>query len=1119
MRLHIRKMKKVWIIILVFSTLLTFGQQKHYIRLQTKKVVVKQALIQIDTFSIQPFFFEVLDAENKMIPELAYQVDFVKALLFLKDFKKYKNTQITIRYLDYPPYLYKTYQRYNPELIKQDSLKSIRLTQEHTYKPKPLEGLTTKGSITRGFNAGNRQSVVMQSGLDLKIEGKLSDKLKIKALLSDDNLPQAYAGISQSYKEFNRIYMQLEAPGWQATGGDLLLDEQAGYYLKFKRKAQGLSFIAGRDSTSWQVTGGVIRGQYGINRFKGIDGNQGPYMLKGNKGETYIFVIQGSEKVYINGKLLKRGVDKDYTINYETAELRFNPAFPITQNHRITVEFNYSNQHYVRYLNFDRYRHQDKQSDWEVFAFVEQDAKTQTLLYDLSRQQVDALKNAGDCPQQLWITAAVQSTYNENKILYKKITSGQVTYFEYTNQDEPELYEVRFSYIGKQKGSYQIREVTATGKIFEYVGTLLGDYEPKIRLTPPGSRKYAGVNYHWHPSAQTDLQLQSLLSHTDRNLFSSLDDADNTGGALHLDLKQNLWQKNKKSLSLKALYDFTHQNFEALDAYRPVEFNREWQIDSIYGKQHLSDIGLSYQNGDNNLSSGWRYFGLRNDLTAHQAYLNGNWQLKKWQTDAQYRYTKQKNAYNLSATDFTHSLAYKFSKTKLSAKAHYENRNRSQAGILDSINYRYAFGEVQWQKADTVRSNWRIFYRREQNDSIRQNLWQQTDLSDNIGGEWRHKTDTHLWQVFLQYRHKNSSRQSTIKDYLNLKLNWQQQYFNRFLTTQIAIESFNGNTLRDEIMYVETPPGQGVYQWNDYNQNGIKELNEFEVAVYQDQANYIRVILPSKNYIPTLNNHYHFQLTINPEVWQKKSLLKHIYGVLLFENRHQSEQTNNEKLLVWQPYNVLSQNLLWQQDWFLNRAKKRYHLHFTYQFVKQKQLLVIGKQGQSIETYRLQTKHAFTKPLIWRQNFVSITTANYSENYRQKNYNLETKTVEEGLEWQQGQGKGFYTYYNYKQKNNLSGNEALQMHKFGLRYKHIDAKQNMFDIDVQLVKNVMSGNTYSPVAFQMLEGLQAGKNFVLQTLYRQQITSYLQLYLNYGFRLSEKNPAVHTGGIQLKMLF
>ncbi len=1097
-----------------------FGQLNDPKLQRVKTIKLDSASVKIDTFSIQPFDFRIVDQDSLIIPQTAYKVDFVKAQLYFKDFKQYRNQYITIFYKVFPEQYRRIYQVYDLDAVHQDSLQSLRLLPKaKPVSPKPFEGLNTQGSITRGFMTGNQQSLVMQSGLDLKIEGRISSKLKVKAVLSDDNLPQAYAGISQSYKEFNRIYLQLEAPNWQATGGDLLLKEQAGYFLKFSRKSQGLSVQIGQDSAQVQITGGVIDGQFGINRFNGIDGNQGPYVLKGNRGEIYIFIIPGSEKVYVNGRLLKAGEDKDYILNYETAELRFNPSFPINRNQRITVEFNYSNQHYLRYLNYDRYQYKGQKSQWSIYGFIESDAKNQTLLYDLTPQQVAALKNAGDNPQELWITSAVSASYNENKILYKKIQNGNTSYFEYTNTDEPDLYEVKFSYFGKNKGSYRIKEVTAIGKIYEYAGINQGDYEPKIRLTPPVSRKYMGINYRYRPGQQTDFMFAGLINHNDKNLFSTVDDQDNLGGALHLSLKQRLWQRQNQSVFVNAKYDYVHPYFEALDPYRPVEFTREWQIDSLYGRQHLADMSLDYYTQKNYLKGGMRYFNLRDTLQARQYYINHRWQYQKWQSDGRYQYTSQQAGFDLNAALIEQQLLYKFKTFTLTGIGHFESRDKKTKQLPDSLNYRYAYGELQWQKIDSSRWQIGLSYRHERNDSIYNRQWFMAQETDQFGLKWSSKGSNHHIKLFMQYRHTRDLQPKTAKDYLNMKWWWQQNYFKKFVTTQVSIESFNGNTLRDEVIFVETPPGQGVYVWNDYNGNGIKEINEFEVAVFRDQANYIRVVLPSKNYVPTLNNAYQLQVNINPSVWQKKRFLSKLYAVWLVQIKHQSLKDGQIFPLVWQPADILQQNTLWQYDLFFNRAQKRYHLHFTYQYSDRQQLLLVGTQRQRVEQYRLRTKHAFKSSFVWQQNFIIGQNAHFSENYQQKNYRLQIKAVEEGLQMGDGVKNKFYTYYEFKDKTNWSGTEKLKMHKLGLRYTHFNLKQNRFHADLQWVKNDLSGNSQTAVAYQMLEALQPGNNVVLNILYRQKVSAYLDLNLSYGMRLSQSHPAVHTGGIQLKMIF
>ena len=57
------------------------------------------------------------------------------------------------------------------------------------------------------------------------------------------------------------------------------------------------------------------------------------------------------------------------------------------------------------------------------------------------------------------------------------------------------------------------------------------------------------------------------------------------------------------------------------------------------------------------------------------------------------------------------------------------------------------------------------------------------------------------------------------------------------------------------------------------------------------------------------------------------------------------------------------------------------------------------------------------------------------------------------------------------------------------------------------------------VAYQMLEGLQAGKNYTWNVLFNQKLNAFLNLNLNYLGRKSEGSKKINTGSIQLKALF
>ena len=79
----------------------------------------------------------------------------------------------------------------------------------------------------------------MESELDLKIIGKLNEKISIKASIQDSSIPLINNGYSQQLNEFDQIFIELQSEILGYKGGDIDLIKTNSFFLIMKKKFKG----------------------------------------------------------------------------------------------------------------------------------------------------------------------------------------------------------------------------------------------------------------------------------------------------------------------------------------------------------------------------------------------------------------------------------------------------------------------------------------------------------------------------------------------------------------------------------------------------------------------------------------------------------------------------------------------------------------------------------------------------------------------------------------------------------------------------------------------------------------------------------------------------------------
>ncbi len=576
-------MKLLLNIFLFFCPLLLFSQTEntHLSNWRTKTLVIKEnKAFQLDSLTIIPSSLEIFEYNTgEKVDSKYYTFEYDK-------FQWHRTTlpdTIDIRYQVLSINLSQQFSRLDTNYIKVD----ITAPDDYVYDPftnnatgksiLDLDGIDYSGSFSRGISFGNSQNLVLNSNFNLQMSGNLGDDIEILAAISDQNIPLQPEGNTQNIQDFDRVFIQLKKGRSSLIAGDYDLRKPQGYFMNYNKKLQGAKFENEMDLFNGSLKNyagfAVSGGKFARQNLLTNEGNQGPYKLRGNENELFIIVLSGTEKVYLDGLLLTRGEINDYTIDYNRGEIIFTANRLITKDTRIIVEFEYTDQNYLRFLYTLGSEYKKGKWSGRFHLYNEQDSKNSSGQQELTTAQINFLNQAGDNLEN--VAAPGIDTlleFTTDKITYKLIDTliNGIIYPDilvYSTNPDSAKYTAKFSDVGENNGNYIPSTSAANGRVYIWVapdpftGIPQGSFEPVIKLIAPEKRQLMTLGGRYDIDKDSYLDIEGALSNHDKNRFSNVDSEDDKGTALRLDFqngfsffKKDIFDENTKNKTLETHY-------------------------------------------------------------------------------------------------------------------------------------------------------------------------------------------------------------------------------------------------------------------------------------------------------------------------------------------------------------------------------------------------------------------------------------------------------------------------------------------------------------------------------------------------------------------------------------
>lgn len=329
------------------------------------------------------------------------------------------------------------------------------------------------------------------------------------------------------------------------------------------------------------------------------------------------------------------------------------------------------------------------------------------------------------------------------------------------------------------------------------------------------------------------------------------------------------------------------------------------------------------------------------------------------------------------------------------------------------------------------------------------------------------------------------------------------QLFDRRFKISSTAETESGVMEKAGFTFLKTSAGNGYYVWNDYNQNGEQEINEFEKAFYKTDADYVKYYTHTGEYISTISGRYGISTT-----WNGKKLYSNITystssksaadkGFVFIKGDSTIARSAmfkiNAKYHIFKPF--------WILGGFSHAQNKR--LSFYGEENDRQRLTSAGLESLIIEHIRLQH--------IYAQGFESYS----SEFFPEKNYQIDLKQNTSLVNFNIKKNTDISITYDNQLKNCLNSN--LVINSVTAKYLFAPSSGNIA-ASLSYVRNKFSGDENPSVKYQMLAGLQNGDNLVANISAGIIAAGFLHISVDFDMRKAKQSKSILAGTLTAKVV-